>query len=781
MKAKGSIRIRKLITVIPPLILAAFLSFLLVINYRSQVRLKKTALSRMVDHAQTQASNLSRYFNRRREDLEAIAGSRPLMMFYENQALGMSMAYGLKASLDQIEQLFQRIFKETTIDGTPVFQKIVLLDKDGGILCEKSFPRVCLNEQLPWRRYLTPAARSPVIRADRLGVHIEILVSAPFFFKDQFAGQIITWVNPASIFRDAAFHNESGQHKKVYILFDAKDKTLVYPEPEEEILDSLASAEIRTPVRHVTGDEEAGGRDVILVKVHIPGTDFFMVVSQPVLEVAGYTDPSHLLLAMAILAVFVVGSLVSLWRMNARELVLKTLLEQENIRKKEIEEKNIALETEVMISNSLEKSLKESEEKFKTVSMAAQDAIIMVDNDGQISFWNRAATAIFGYSAHEAMERDFREILLPVPIHERYSEEFEAFRKTGKGRAVGRTVEVEVKNRRGALFPVELSLSAVKLDDKWHAIGIIRDITRRKEAEAEIENHRKNLEVLVAERTRDLEKAQKELVRKAVDAGRAQLSSMVLHNIGNAITPVAVNTEMLEKSDLEKINQYLNACYSDLIAHKETLTEYVTEDGRGIQILEYMGKLINEMAVCQGRHKQQIQSISAGIEYVAEILSLQSAYAPGRNEMKESVNLNDLIRDALKIQESAILKRNIRVDLSLHHSPLTIITEKNKLMQVLVNCIKNSCEAMDEDRDGSGHRLRVSICPENEGVLITMADSGCGIAPEDLDTVFDLGVSSKGTSGFGLYYCKTFIEANQGTMQLKSRGKGMGATVSIRF
>lgn len=76
-------------------------------------------------------------------------------------------------------------------------------------------------------------------------------------------------------------------------------------------------------------------------------------------------------------------------------------------------------------------------------------------------------------------------------------------------------------------------------------VGTVVNIQERKNIEVELCTHRENLEGLVKERTAELKKMQHELVNKAVEAGRAQISAMVLHNIGNAVTPVSVAVEKL--------------------------------------------------------------------------------------------------------------------------------------------------------------------------------------------------------------------------------------------
>ena len=130
-------------------------------------------------------------------------------------------------------------------------------------------------------------------------------------------------------------------------------------------------------------------------------------------------------------------------------------------------------------------ALKESEKKFSALCESANDAVILLDSDGNISHWNRAAEDIFGYSAEEVAGRELHQFLAPERYREAYKKGIKHFRETGEGAAIRKTLELSALRKNGTEFPIELSLSAVKLKGKWHAMGIVRDITERKRAEDE--------------------------------------------------------------------------------------------------------------------------------------------------------------------------------------------------------------------------------------------------------------------------------------------------------
>ncbi|MCR4288756.1 MAG: PAS domain S-box protein [Candidatus Scalindua sp.] len=171
---------------------------------------------------------------------------------------------------------------------------------------------------------------------------------------------------------------------------------------------------------------------------------------------------------------------------------LNEILEQRIAeRTKELEKVNGELIRENEERRLVEKSLRESEEKFRKISDTANDAIIMLDNDGKISYWNKSADKIFGYSRDETVGKKISKLIIPEKFREKHLEGFERFKETGVGNLIGKAVEVVAIRRDGSEIPIELSLSSVKIKNKWNAIGIVRDIIERKQMEKEfMESHK---------------------------------------------------------------------------------------------------------------------------------------------------------------------------------------------------------------------------------------------------------------------------------------------------
>ncbi|KJU82812.1 PAS fold domain protein, partial [Candidatus Magnetobacterium bavaricum] len=183
----------------------------------------------------------------------------------------------------------------------------------------------------------------------------------------------------------------------------------------------------------------------------------------------------------------------------------------------------------------IEKNLTVSERILKKLTFVAQDAIVMMDSDGLISFWNRAAEHIFGYTSEEAVNRPLHRLIVPSSYYDDFVKGFDRFQSTGIGNVLDKTHELVATRRDGTDIQVEVSISAIEIEGVWHSIGIIRDITNRKLLEQELHAHRKDLEALVQERTFKLKLANadieqvNEFLRQEITE-REQLETKLHHN-----------------------------------------------------------------------------------------------------------------------------------------------------------------------------------------------------------------------------------------------------------
>lgn len=134
-----------------------------------------------------------------------------------------------------------------------------------------------------------------------------------------------------------------------------------------------------------------------------------------------------------------------------------------------------------------------TDDRFSIIADAAKDAMIMMDPMGKVSFWNDAAEQIFGFTREEVLGKHLHNIIAPKQYHQVFRKAFCRFQVDGTGDAVGKTLELTAVKKDGTTFQVDLSMSAVNIGGKWHALGIIRDVTHKKEEQARLTRYSEDL------------------------------------------------------------------------------------------------------------------------------------------------------------------------------------------------------------------------------------------------------------------------------------------------
>ncbi len=124
-------------------------------------------------------------------------------------------------------------------------------------------------------------------------------------------------------------------------------------------------------------------------------------------------------------------------------------------------------------------ALSQSEKRYQAIANTAQDAIILMDENGCVAYWNPAAESIFGYTAEEATGKNLHSLIVPTGYAGEYSKGLDEFQKTGQGSFIGKVVELTAVRKNGEQFQVELGLSSLKQNDRWWAVGMARDISER--------------------------------------------------------------------------------------------------------------------------------------------------------------------------------------------------------------------------------------------------------------------------------------------------------------
>lgn len=125
----------------------------------------------------------------------------------------------------------------------------------------------------------------------------------------------------------------------------------------------------------------------------------------------------------------------------------------------------------------------QGQEELRTISDASRDAIMMMDDRGAIVHWSRTAETMFGYPREEVLGRMLHALLVPSRFSEPFHKAFPGFQASGRGNIIGKPIEMVALRKGGEEFPVEVLVSPTRVQERWFAIGIVRDITARKQAE----------------------------------------------------------------------------------------------------------------------------------------------------------------------------------------------------------------------------------------------------------------------------------------------------------
>ncbi len=295
----------------------------------------------------------------------------------------------------------------------------------------------------------------------------------------------------------------------------------------------------------------------------------------------------------------------------------------------------------------------------------------------------------------------------------------------------------------------------------------------------QLDDYSKSLEEKVSERTKALHEAQGMMVQQAHEAGLAEMAVGVLHNIGNAITPAQVGTTALSHHLAESpLRTRLSQSLAPLLEYLHGKREM---DARGKERLCQILTLLPESIVEEfDLAISELHDISSKHRHIENIINLQMRYARLLDNPVE-IDINRLAQDAMNILAEAINKRQIKLTMNLSKTP-PVRAEETKLLQVMVNLIKNGYEAMDSRTDGNRELVVTTGMRGGKPpfVFFSVRDTGCGFREEEKNRFFTFGYSTKERgSGFGLHSCANYMSANHGSIEAVSPGPGLGAQFTL--
>jgi PAS domain S-box-containing protein len=290
--------------------------------------------------------------------------------------------------------------------------------------------------------------------------------------------------------------------------------------------------------------------------------------------------------------------------------------------------------------------------------------------------------------------------------------------------------------------------------------GTSKSISELKEAEMKIED------------------VHKQLLETSRQAGMAEVASSVLHNVGNVLnsvnTSASVVANRLKNSKVDGVARVAEL----LEQNRGNLTEFLSTGDRADQVVGFLKSLAQHLLAEQAAALGELRELTQNIEHIKEIVAMQQSYAKVSG-VTERVNPTELVEDALRMNAGALARHEVQLAREYDPQLSEITVEKHKVLQILVNLIRNAKYACDE----SGRpekRLTMRVTNRDGRIHIAVADNGVGITPENLARIFHHGFTTrKGGHGFGLHSGTLAAKELGGSLTVHSEGAGRGAEFTL--
>nr|AAW03323.1 hypothetical protein [Cystobacter fuscus] len=307
--------------------------------------------------------------------------------------------------------------------------------------------------------------------------------------------------------------------------------------------------------------------------------------------------------------------------------------------------------------------------------------------------------------------------------------------------------------------------------------SMANQVQRREE---ELRHANEGLEQRVEERTRELKEVHMQLVQTARHAGMAEIATNVLHNVGNVLNSVYTSAQLAKERVADLRVEHVGRIALLLQERQSDLGNFLTQDTRGRNVLPLLSKLGQNLLDERQQIVALLEEVERYTEHVGDIVKVQQHYAR-TPRLHESVQLADLVEDALRINSAGLTRHQVKVVRHLASLP-PMLTDKNKTLMILVNLVSNAKYAMDGVPPAE-RTLRVELEPaESDRVRIQVHDNGMGIAPEMLTRIFQYGFTTRDEGhGFGLHSSAIAAQEMGGSLTVRSNGPGHGATFTLEL
>jgi signal transduction histidine kinase len=282
-----------------------------------------------------------------------------------------------------------------------------------------------------------------------------------------------------------------------------------------------------------------------------------------------------------------------------------------------------------------------------------------------------------------------------------------------------------------------------------------------------------------AEAKRDV--LQQQLIAASREAGRAEVATGILHNVGNVLNSMnvaaGVVSNTLEQSRMGNLCKGL----AMLEEHSQDLVSFITTDERGQRLPSYLSKLAPVLTEEQTVIANAMASLNRNIEHIVQVVQVQQSHAKSI-DMRQPVDPKELMEDALRVNQASIEKHAVQVVRDFEQCPILLL-DQHSVLQILINLLSNAVNAVN-DANTSDKRVTLTIKVNAGGaapqICFQVTDTGGGIAPENLTKIFTYGFTTrKEGHGFGLHSAANAAREMGGSLTVSSGGPGQGAAFTL--
>ncbi len=404
--------------------------------------------------------------------------------------------------------------------------------------------------------------------------------------------------------------------------------------------------------------------------------------------------------------------------------------------------------------------LQASERRFRTLSDSAPMGIFLTDAAGTLLYENLRCRKLTGVSTEDGTVSD-------AWLHRVHPNDLPGVIASLKEcECKGRDIDHEFRfvGPDGTTRWVHSQTAFLRSEtgEISGRIGMVQDISERKHAEVQ------------------LERVHEDLIRASREAGIAEFSSGVLHNVKNVINSVNVSAGVIADQLQRSNSQNLAKATALLREHAGDLGAFITEHPKGKLLPRFLEQLAQQLAVEREAVLGELRHLEKNVQHIKDIVSMQQCSAK-QGGTSEKVKPVDLMEDSLRIVSSSLARHGVQLVRDYDACLPDVTVERHKVLQILVNLLRNAKDACQAS-GRPDRKVGLRATHDGEFVCLSVTDNGLGIPPENLVRLFDHGFTTKKDGhGFGLPSSARIVREIGGDIQVQSGGVGAGATFSLKL